>query len=165
MSTKTKTRKPHIRVLSPRPKAERNNVSTKRANAKNVVVMVHLLRNFMKLFQENKLEACIRILNNGSGKHSLAVEIVKSLWGKPVPEDFGKAWDCYPNTGYQKSYPKLHDLMGLGDQISYVVASGRAICRAKANGVLRPSKMHSVLRDVQSLIETLEDFTAKTKLR
>jgi len=146
-------------------KKVRNNVSTKRVNEKSVTVFSQMFKNFLRLFRANKLEECIRILNYGSGHHSLACVIVKTLWGKPVPADFGNAWDSFPNTGYQKSLPELHVLMGFGDEITYIVAACRAMCRAKASGTLKPSRMYSVLRDVEYVMDRLTTFEASMDTR
>ena len=137
----------------------KHTTSTRRVNSKEVTVMVQLYRNLSKLFVANDLQACMAILNNGDGRHSLAREFVKGVYGE-LPPGYEQAWNCYPNTGLEKSNPVLHVLVGKAKLISDNVKLVRTACRDKARGTLSLNMEKRVLEDIQDMIGMLTEFTA-----
>ena len=136
----------------------KNTTSTKRVASKEVTVIVQLFRNLAKLFKENDLQACMQVLNNGDGRHSLAREFVIAVYGK-LPREYKDGWNCYPNTGMEKSNPILHAVIGKSKLISDTVKLVRTACRDKARGSLPVNKEKRVLEDIQNVIEMLTEFT------
>lgn len=137
----------------------KHTTSTKRVNSKEVTVMVQLYRSLAKLFIANDLPACMAILNFGDGRHSLAKTFVKEVYGE-LPPEYEQAWNCYPNTGLEKSNPLLHALVGKAKLISDNVKLVRTACRDKAHGTLSLNMEKRVLEDIQDMINELTEFTA-----
>ena len=136
-----------------------NTTSTKRVNKKGMTVTVQLYRNLSKLFAENDLPNCIQILNNGDGRHSLAMEFVKAVYGE-VPAGYEDFWNSYPNTGIERSNPVLHSVIGKAKIISDTVKTVRTACRDKARCSLPLNKEKRILEDIQDVIEMLTEFTS-----
>ena len=137
----------------------KNTTSTKRVASKEVTVIVQLFRKLANLFKENDLHACMQVLNNGDGRHSLAREFAIAVYGE-LPPDYEYGWNCYPNTGLEKSNPFLHAVIGKSKIISDNVKMVRTACRDKARGSLPVNKEKRVLEDIQDVIEMLTEFTA-----
>lgn len=133
--------------------------STKRVEAKNVTVIVQLFRNLSKMFKANDLQGCMQVLNYGDGRHSLATEFVKTVYGD-LPKDYEDAWNSYPNTSMERSNPKLHATIGIAKQISDTVKLTRTECRAKARGTLTVNKEKRLLQEIQDVTKMLTEFTA-----
>jgi len=137
----------------------KNTTSKKRVASKEVTVMVQLYRNLSKLFVANDLTACMAILNNGDGRHSLAREFAIAVYGE-LPQEYEDGWNCYPNTGLEKSNPLLHAVIGKSKLISDNVKLVRTACRDKARGSLTVNKEKRILEDIQDVINELTEFTA-----
>ncbi len=133
--------------------------STKRVASKNVTVMVQLFRNLSVMFKANDLQGCMQVLNYGDGRHSLATQFVKTVYGE-LPACYEDAWNAYPNTGIEKSKPKLHAIIGIAKQISDTVKLTRTECRAKARGTLTVNREKRLLQEIQDVTKMLTEFTA-----
>lgn len=133
--------------------------SRRKVASKNVTVMVQLYRNLSAMFRANDLQACMSILNNGDGRHSLAREFVKTVYG-PIPAGYENAWNEYPNMGMESTNPTLHAIVGKAKMISDNVKLVRTACRDKARGSLPVNAEKRLLEEIQDVIGMLTEFTA-----
>jgi hypothetical protein len=142
----------------------KHTTSKRRVNQKEITFEVSLLRVLARVFVANDYVSCIRILNYGDGRHSLASKYIEvtymALTGRELPEWWGKAWDNH-KLGFkvEEVDPILHECIGQGRIVSRIVSLVRATLALADNSSLTLSERKFVLDTIIRGAKSIEKIT------